>query len=108
MSAGEESQAQRAARLRRERREAKLQTGGTARLDKITSLGGRTPATESMYFQYFINTKTASFLANELRYAQLLRHLQSLKDHPRLSPFLLPPLLHRSNRLSRVQEYQKS
>ncbi|KAL2365815.1 hypothetical protein RJZ56_001270 [Blastomyces dermatitidis] len=44
MSATEESPAQRAARLRRERREAKIRADGSARLDKITSLSGRTPA----------------------------------------------------------------
>ncbi|EER39742.1 conserved hypothetical protein [Histoplasma capsulatum H143] len=44
MSAAEESPAQRAARLRRERREAKIKADGSARLDKITSLSGRTPA----------------------------------------------------------------
>ncbi|EER23568.1 hypothetical protein CPC735_049380 [Coccidioides posadasii C735 delta SOWgp] len=44
MSGAEESPAQLAARLRRERREAKIRAGGSARLDKITSLSGRTPA----------------------------------------------------------------
>ncbi|KAL2798381.1 hypothetical protein BJX66DRAFT_334084 [Aspergillus keveii] len=44
MSSTEESPAQRAARLRRERREAKIKEGGAARLDKITSLSGRTPS----------------------------------------------------------------
>lgn len=43
MSSAEESPAQKAARLRRERREAKIKAGGSARLDKITSLSGRTP-----------------------------------------------------------------
>ncbi|KAJ5905622.1 uncharacterized protein N7473_002538 [Penicillium subrubescens] len=43
MSTPEESPAQRAARLRRERREAKIKEGGSARLDKITSLSGRNP-----------------------------------------------------------------
>jgi len=43
MSTPDESPAQRAARLRRERREAKIKEGGSARLDKITSLSGRTP-----------------------------------------------------------------
>ncbi|OOF98144.1 hypothetical protein ASPCADRAFT_205413 [Aspergillus carbonarius ITEM 5010] len=43
-SPAEESPAQRAARLRRERREAKIKGDGAARLDKITSLSGRTPA----------------------------------------------------------------
>ncbi|KAJ5225642.1 hypothetical protein N7468_006867 [Penicillium chermesinum] len=43
MSTAEESPAQRAARERRERREAKIKAGGSARLDKITSLSGRTP-----------------------------------------------------------------
>ncbi|OGE51993.1 hypothetical protein PENARI_c011G07401 [Penicillium arizonense] len=42
----EESPAQRSARLRRERREAKIKEGGSARLDKITSLSGRTPQSE--------------------------------------------------------------
>ncbi|KAK2768436.1 hypothetical protein FQN54_000291 [Arachnomyces sp. PD_36] len=40
-----ESPAQEAARLRRERREAKIKAGGSARLDKITSLSGRTAST---------------------------------------------------------------
>jgi hypothetical protein len=44
MSSPEESPAQRTARQRRERREAKIKAGGSARLDKITSLSGRTPA----------------------------------------------------------------
>ncbi|KAK2746586.1 hypothetical protein FQN55_005574 [Onygenales sp. PD_40] len=44
MSEAEESPAQRAARVRRERREAKIKAGGSARLDKITSLSGRTPS----------------------------------------------------------------
>ncbi|KAL4788161.1 hypothetical protein BJX76DRAFT_199005 [Aspergillus varians] len=44
MSSAEESPAQRAARLRRERREAKIKEGGASRLDKITSLSGRTPS----------------------------------------------------------------
>ncbi|CDM36640.1 hypothetical protein DTO013E5_4576 [Penicillium roqueforti] len=39
----DESPAQRSARVRRERREAKIKEGGSARLDKITSLSGRTP-----------------------------------------------------------------
>lgn len=36
-----ESAAQKQNRLRRERREAKIKAGGSARLDKITSLTGR-------------------------------------------------------------------
>jgi GET complex subunit GET2 len=44
MSSAEESPAQLAARRRRERREAKILEGGSARLDKITSLNGRTTA----------------------------------------------------------------
>lgn len=44
MSSTDESPAQRAARLRRERREAKIKEGGASRLDKITSLSGRTPS----------------------------------------------------------------
>ncbi|KAJ5928593.1 hypothetical protein N7466_007549 [Penicillium verhagenii] len=46
MSTPDESPAQKAARLRRERREAKIRDGGSARLDKITSLSGRTPQSE--------------------------------------------------------------
>lgn len=46
MSSVEESPAQQAARRRRERREAKIREGGSARLDKITSLSGRPPASE--------------------------------------------------------------
>ncbi|KAL4871680.1 hypothetical protein BDV12DRAFT_163552 [Aspergillus spectabilis] len=44
MSSAEESPAQRAARQRRERREAKIREGGASRLDKITNLNGRTPS----------------------------------------------------------------
>ncbi|KAL4932236.1 uncharacterized protein BDV17DRAFT_217417 [Aspergillus undulatus] len=44
MSSPEESPAQRAARLRRERREAKIREGGASRLDKITNLSGRKPS----------------------------------------------------------------
>ena len=39
--AGEESPAQRQARLRREKREQKIRDSGASRLDKITSLSGR-------------------------------------------------------------------
>lgn len=42
----EDAAAQRAAeqaRLRKERREAKIKAGGTSRLNKITGLGGRAP-----------------------------------------------------------------
>lgn len=41
--AGEETAAQRQARIRREKREAKIKAGGTERLEKITKLSGRTP-----------------------------------------------------------------
>jgi len=37
----EESPAQKQARIRRERREAKIKAGGSARLEKITNLSGR-------------------------------------------------------------------
>lgn len=37
----DESPAQKQARLRRERRDAKIKAGGSARLDKITQLSGR-------------------------------------------------------------------
>lgn len=53
MSAPEESPAQRAARLRRERREAKIKDGGSARLDKITSLSGRTPQPGKLMLEIF-------------------------------------------------------
>jgi GET complex subunit GET2 len=43
MSGTEESPAQRQARIRREKREAKIKAGGSERLDKITKLSGRTP-----------------------------------------------------------------
>ncbi|KAI9820651.1 MAG: hypothetical protein M1827_005020 [Pycnora praestabilis] len=51
----DESLAQQQARLRRERREAKIKAGGSARLNKITSLSGR-PAEEEA-------PPTAAFLA---------------------------------------------
>lgn len=42
-----ESDAQRQARLRRERRNAKIQAGGSERLNKITSMSGRPAAAEA-------------------------------------------------------------
>jgi GET complex subunit GET2 len=45
MSEADESSAQRQARIRREKREAKIKAGGSERLDKITRLSGRTPET---------------------------------------------------------------
>ncbi|KAJ5606036.1 hypothetical protein N7510_008817 [Penicillium lagena] len=48
MSTPEESPAQRAARLRRERRETKIRDGGSQRLNKITSLAGRKPQPPSL------------------------------------------------------------
>lgn len=44
VSSSSDAAAQRAAeqaRLRKERREAKIKAGGTSRLDKITGIGGR-------------------------------------------------------------------
>lgn len=55
MSSAEESPAQRAARLRRERREAKIKGDGAARLDKITSLSGRTPASRMWHIIFFLS-----------------------------------------------------
>lgn len=55
MSSAEESPAQRAARLRRERREAKIKGDGAARLDKITSLSGRTPASRMWHIISFLS-----------------------------------------------------
>ncbi|KAF7512066.1 hypothetical protein GJ744_002779 [Endocarpon pusillum] len=45
MSEAEESAAQRQARIRREKREAKIKAGGSERLEKITKLSGRTAET---------------------------------------------------------------
>jgi hypothetical protein len=50
--AGEETAAQRQARIRREKREAKIKAGGSERLDKITKLSGRTP--ESSEFEQLL------------------------------------------------------
>lgn len=40
------------ARLRKERREAKLKAGGSARLDKITGMGGRPKAGMSPWHSF--------------------------------------------------------
>lgn len=47
MSAEEETAAQRQARIRQQKREAKIKASGQDRLDKITKLSGRTPETMS-------------------------------------------------------------
>ena len=49
-----ESLAQKEARIRRERREAKIKAGGSARLDKITKLSGR-PAEPGSFSELFIS-----------------------------------------------------
>lgn len=54
----EDARAQRAieqARLRKERREAKLRAGGSARLNKITGLGGRGEFLSQMSFTMLIS-----------------------------------------------------
>ena len=48
MTDTEETPAQRQARIRREKREAKIKAGGAERLDKITALSGRTPETSRL------------------------------------------------------------
>ena len=51
MESGEESPSQKQARIRRERREAKIKAGGSARLDKITQLSGRPPPEPGMLLE---------------------------------------------------------
>jgi hypothetical protein len=49
MAETEETPSQRQARIRREKREAKIKAGGAERLDKITALSGRTPETSMLH-----------------------------------------------------------
>lgn len=49
----DESPVQKQARLRRERREAKIKAGGSSRLDKISQLSGR-PAEAGMHVLYIL------------------------------------------------------
>lgn len=51
-----ESKAQEQARLRRERRNAKIQAGGASRLAQITSLSGRPAAAEAGKFRDLFET----------------------------------------------------
>jgi hypothetical protein len=67
MSSTEESPAQRAARLRRERREAKIKEGGAARLDKITSLSGRTPSKGEIRVDYHADADEPLFPSSPSR-----------------------------------------
>ena len=48
-----ESPTQKQARLRRERREAKIKAGGSSRLDKITQLSGRPAEIRTVIRQVF-------------------------------------------------------
>ena len=81
MAANEESPAQQAARLRRERREAKIKAGGSARLDKITSLSGRTPLNSTIAYCFKLgNVRSDSLDYFSERRTVLLRrtiHLDS-------------------------------
>ncbi|KAL3477127.1 hypothetical protein BJX99DRAFT_226724 [Aspergillus californicus] len=76
MSSTEESPAQRGARLRRERREAKIKEGGASRLDKITNLSGRTPSKDRE------NASLSPSLPPTV--------IPSPSPEPRLSPFQAP------------------
>lgn len=71
------------ARIRKERREAKIRAGGSARLNKITGLGGglqRGMRVQDMYLQYGISNSVA---------LQMLHHSQpSLKQELILQPIL--------------------
>ncbi|TPR03864.1 Diaphanous GTPase-binding Domain family protein [Aspergillus niger] len=83
MSSAEESPAQRAARLRRERREAKIKGDGAARLDKITSLSGRTPASPPQQ-QQELDPETLQ--AQQELFRALLRQSGQPGDSPSGSP----------------------
>lgn len=48
MSAEEETAAQRQARIRQQKREAKIKASAQDRLDKITKLSGRAPETSEL------------------------------------------------------------
>jgi hypothetical protein len=48
------------ARLRKERREAKLKAGGSARLNKITGLGGRIPGGNNIRALIFLRLPDAN------------------------------------------------
>ena len=77
-----ESNAQRDARLRRERRNAKILAGGSERLNKITTLSGRPAAAEAgkradQVLKYFSKRLTT---AAELRKDRTLSHTASEKQ----------------------------
>lgn len=77
--AGEETAAQRQARIRREKREAKIKAGGSERLDKITKLSGRTPE----------SSKSELLLFSTQRMHSLVCILTILNSEKRLSLSLL-------------------
>ena len=56
MSEPDESPAQRQARLRREKREAKIRATAADRLDKITKLSGRNPELRMTSFALYNTT----------------------------------------------------
>ena len=60
----DETPTQRQARLRRERREAKIKASGSSRLEKITQLSGRPtePGTNPrpFYFCFQVNSRTGT------------------------------------------------
>lgn len=53
-ASAEESPAQRAARLRREKREKKILDGGSNRLARITNVSGREEDLQRVYFFLFL------------------------------------------------------
>ena len=72
-----ESPTQKQARLRRERREAKIKAGGSSRLDKITQLSGR-PAEPRTAFLNALKSSTHEKLINEALSTQASLPIQDI------------------------------
>lgn len=97
----EESPTQKQARIRRERREAKIKAGGSSRLDKITSLSGR-PAESGTSSSAFLSTYFRAFhgVCPQLTPLSLKHSPPALSPRratiPRLPPPPTIPILTRS------------
>lgn len=74
MSAEEETAAQRQARIRQQKREAKIKGSAQERLDKITSLSGRSAETSeipSILLTQYADYRSEHVVADSISYASI-------------------------------------
>jgi hypothetical protein len=89
----EETPAQKSARIRRQKREAKINVNAQERLDKITQLSGRTPESSELSLLGYLSTFNPAHLkqcaVKQLYIPQAKRHLHLAQQQVAPKPFHL-------------------